>query len=93
MPFGKSSYNGEQSSLFSSFQGVRQGYNLSPVLFALFFNDLDTFLCNKSCGGVPYDIVFEIACVTLCRRYYWFRTDEKDCQNNLDMVFEYLYHG
>ena len=30
------SYNGEQSSFFSSFRGVRHGENLSPVLFALF---------------------------------------------------------
>ena len=42
------SYNGEQSSFFSSFRGVRQGENLSPVLFALFLNDLESFLCDKS---------------------------------------------
>ena len=41
------SYNGEQSSFFSSFGGVRQGKNLSPVLFALFLNDLESFLCDK----------------------------------------------
>ena len=34
------SYNVEQSSFFSSFRGVRQDENLSPVLFALFLNDL-----------------------------------------------------
>ena len=37
------SYNGEQSSLFSSFLGVRQGDNLCPVLFALFFKRLRIF--------------------------------------------------
>ena len=30
------SYNGEQSSFFSSFRGIRQGANVSPVLCALF---------------------------------------------------------
>ena len=46
------SYNGEQSSFFSSFRGVRQGENLLPLLFALFLNDLETFLSDKSCNGV-----------------------------------------
>ena len=35
-------YNGEQSFFFQSFRGVRQGENLSPVLFALFLNDKTT---------------------------------------------------
>ena len=48
------SYNGEQSSFFSSFRGVIQGENLSPVLFVLFLNDLESFLCHKSCNGVNF---------------------------------------
>ena len=35
---------GVQSTFFRSFIGVRQGENLSPVLFALFLNNLETFL-------------------------------------------------
>ena len=52
-------YNGEQSSFFSSFRGVRQGENLSPVLFALFLNDLESFLCDKSCNGVNFEFQYE----------------------------------
>ena len=66
------SYNGEQSSFFSSFRGVRQGEKLSPLLFALFLNDLETFLSDKSCNVVniefKYDditFVFKIVCFTL----------------------------
>ena len=49
------SYNGEQSSFFSSFRGVGQDKHLSPVLFALFLNDLESFLCDKSCNGVNFE--------------------------------------
>ena len=95
------SYNGEQSSFFSSFRGVRQGENLSPVLFALFLNDLETFLCDKSCNGVNFE--FQYDDITLYLKLLVllyaddtvvFGTDEKEFQNNLDMFYEFseLWH-
>ena len=53
------SYNGEQSSFSSNFRGVRQGENLSPVFFALFLNDLESFLCDESCNGVNFEFQCE----------------------------------
>ena len=35
--------NGMQSEFFESHVGLRQGENLSPLLFALFLNDMETF--------------------------------------------------
>ena len=46
------SYNGERSAYFQSFRGVRQGENLSPVLFALILNYLESFLLSNNCNGM-----------------------------------------
>ena len=42
------SVNGKLSSLFECNMGVRQGENLSPILFALFLNDLESFMNNST---------------------------------------------
>ena len=49
------SFNGDQSEFFQSFRGVRQGENLSPVLFALFLNDLESFLSSHNCSGIDIE--------------------------------------
>ena len=42
---------GNDSAFFGSFSGVRQGENLSPILFALYLNDLERVLeRNTECG-------------------------------------------
>ena len=48
-------YNGQCSESFFCLSGVRQGENLSPLLFSLFLNDLDTFLQSQDCNGVNID--------------------------------------
>ena len=44
--------NGKQSEYFRSKTGVRQGENLSPILFALFLNDMKDFL-KEDMEGLP----------------------------------------
>ena len=49
------SLNGSNSPFFASSSGVRQGENLSPVLFAIYLNDLEEFLLANPDLGVTFD--------------------------------------
>ena len=47
--------NGERSMLFPCDIGVRQGENLSPLLFSIYLNDLERFLSQSgNVNGVTY---------------------------------------
>ena len=50
------SVNDTQSPFFPCERGVRQRENLSPLLFALYLNDLEAFLISKNQNGVTVDI-------------------------------------
>ena len=45
--------NGKLSNVFKSEIGVRQGDNLSPLLFSIYLSDLESFLRSKY-GGLAY---------------------------------------
>ena len=48
--------DGNTSCFFGSFRGVRQGENLSPLLFSLFINDIEQFLLDNDCSSLKIDI-------------------------------------
>jgi hypothetical protein len=52
------SHNGNTSNFFSSEIGVRQGENLSPILFSLYLNDLQSYLEGNGAVGIELDDVF-----------------------------------
>lgn len=45
-------HNGEKSEYFASRVGVRQGENLSPLLFAIFLNDIEGFFSEHGCKNL-----------------------------------------
>lgn len=50
------SINGENSPFFACDCGVRQGENLSPLLFSLYLNNLESFLIHNGPSAVTIDI-------------------------------------
>lgn len=50
---------GDDSPFFCSNRGVRQGDNISPVMFSLFLNDLEDHLISDRINGIPIECADE----------------------------------
>ena len=89
-------YAGNESAFFQSFCGVRQGENLSPVLFSLFLNDLESYLQSKNVSTVDINLLgndietyLKIVILLYADDTVVFGTDPRSFQDNLNAFYEY----
>ena len=90
------SVNNEKSSFFVSKCGVRQGENLSPLLFAIYLNDLENYLDQNREGGVSIECITEDIVVFMKIGLLLYADDtlliadnERDLQISLDVFTDY----
>ena len=90
--------NNQHSTLFPCNNGIRQGENLSPVLFSLYLNDLEDYLSSHGCEGVsptidnqdhPIDIAVHMLCLLYADDTALLSTTAADLQYNLNMFYQY----
>ena len=86
--------NGQSSNFFPCERGLRQGENLSPVLFSLFLNGLQNSLVFLGANGIDLQIGTPQQWLKLLIILYADDTlivsdDEKDFQKALNSFSEY----
>ena len=91
------SFKNTLTSQFPCQVGVRQGENLSPLLFAIYLNDFDTFLSEKYDGLTKVSesitnelqIYLRIFCLLYADDTLVLAETDKDLQKALDCLYEY----
>ena len=81
---------------FYILHGVRQGGNLSTLLFCLFLNDLEDFLQANDCSGINFNVqhgdiltYLKVLILLYADDAVIFATDPTSFQRNLNTFFEY----
>ena len=90
------SAEGNDSPFFFSNRGVRQGDNISPVLFSLFLDDLEDYFLTESTEGIPVECMTENLYFYM-QIYVLLYADDtvimsqspEDLQNNLNIFAKY----
>ena len=87
-------HDGSFSQMFAFEIGVRQGENLSPLLFSLFLNDLELHMISNGAIGVELNFPDDTTWLKLLLLLYAYDTvilsdDPIDFQNSLDIFNEY----
>lgn len=90
------SLNGQKTSFFSIYSGLRQGENLSPILFSLFINDMEDYLSQNQCEGVDIEysdedvfVFVKLLILLYADDTVIFAEDEEKLQQTLDHFSDY----
>ena len=94
--------NGVSSAYFLCLNGVRQGENLSPILFSIFLNDLSHFLRTQQVNGITINensheisVYLKILLLLYADDTVLFSSTETDLQHTLVLkrndVHTYIY--
>ena len=81
-------YNNCFSEEFSCFLGVRQGECLSPFLFSLYLNDIETEFIQNNCQGIEIDML-KVFLLLYADDMVIFSKDEEGLQRGLDVLYDY----
>ena len=88
--------NGSTSGFFNCEKGVRQGRNLSPLLFAIHLNALESFMSFNNCSGI--DIAIQEENLMIFIKLFADDTillsdNAKQFQETLNIFYEYCKNG
>lgn len=81
-------FNNTLSDEFSSYVGVRQGECLSPFLFSMYINDLESELIQKDVDGIDIGML-KLYLLLYADDIVIFSSTEEDLQKGLDVLSDY----
>ena len=89
-------FNEEQTSFFKCNNGVRQGENLSPLLFAMYLNDLESFILSADVEPINLEyqndevlVYLKLLLLLYADDTVIFSDNEENFRKSLDSFYEY----